>query len=126
MSNVMAVLLDGVAQLEYDREKLLPDHQAAYLDKMDEKMDRGISIGEEQIENPDTNQRAQFVAANLAHALQSNHETMMASLCTWLAARVPNLKQLRVNAKDDGMEIDFDYEKPYVQEIMVAPPTRLN
>ena len=42
MNNIMAVFLNGIAQLEYDRDKLLPDHQAAYLDKMDARMDAGI------------------------------------------------------------------------------------
>ena len=28
----MAVFLNGIAQLEYDRNKLMPDHQAAYLE----------------------------------------------------------------------------------------------
>ena len=37
MSNIMAVLLNGIAQLEYDRNTELPDHQAVYLEKMDEK-----------------------------------------------------------------------------------------
>ena len=34
MSNIMAVLLDGIAQLEYDRDRPLPVHQAAYLEKI--------------------------------------------------------------------------------------------
>jgi len=126
MNDILTVLYNNNPELEYDRGKPLPDHQALYLDKMDEKMDKGISIGEEQITNPDTSQRARFVAANLAHALQTNHETMMASLCTWLAVRVPELKQLRINARDDGMEIDFDYENYHAREVLVAPPTRLN
>ena len=59
MSNIMAVMLNGIAQLEYDRDKLLPDHQAAYLDKMDTKMDDGIVLDEETITNPD--QAADFL-----------------------------------------------------------------
>jgi len=122
----LTVLYNNNPELEYDRNKPLPDHQALYLEKMDEKMSRGISIGYEQIENPDTSQRAQFVAANLAHALQADHEASMASLCAYLATRVPDLQQLHINAKDDGMELDFDYEQAYVKEVLVAPPTRLN
>ena len=49
MSSIMAVLLNGIAELEYDRDKVLPDYQAAYLDKMDVQMKEGISIGEELI-----------------------------------------------------------------------------
>ena len=126
MKPILTVLFNNNPELEYDRNKPLPDHQALYLDKMDEKMNKGISIGDEQIENPDAGQRAQFVAANLAHALQSGHEAVMASLCTYLAMRMPDLLQLRIQSKDDGMEIDFDYEQAYVKEVLVAPPTRLN
>lgn len=126
MNNILTVLFNNAPELEYDRDKPLPDHQTLYLEKMDEKMRKGISIGDEQIKNPDSHQCARFVAANLAHALQSNHESMMASLCTYLAVRVPGLKQLRINSNDNGMEIDFDYDKSYAKEIMVAPPTRLN
>ena len=56
MSNIMAVLRDGIAQLEYDRNRPLPVHQAAYLDKMDARMDEGILVGEETIESPELNQ----------------------------------------------------------------------
>jgi hypothetical protein len=31
MSHIMAVLLNGLAELEYDRDKPLPDYQAIYL-----------------------------------------------------------------------------------------------
>jgi len=126
MKPILTVLFNNNPELEYDRNKPLPDHQELYLDKMDEKMRQGIRIGDEQIEDPDTDQRARFVAANLAHALQSSHEPSMASLCTYLAVRMPDLMQLRINADDDGMEIDFDYENPYVKEVLVAPPTKLN
>ena len=32
MSRLLGVLLNGVAQLEYDRDKALTDYQSAYLD----------------------------------------------------------------------------------------------
>ena len=35
MSSIMAVLLNGIAQIKYDRDKLLPAHQAASVDRMD-------------------------------------------------------------------------------------------
>ena len=51
MSELMAVLLNGIAQIEYHRRKGLPDHQGAYLDKMDRRMDEGIEAdGEIAIE----------------------------------------------------------------------------
>ena len=74
MSNIMAVLLDGIAQLEYGRDRPLPVHQAACLDKMDARMDEGILVGEDMLASPDLNQRAQFVAGNLVHAFSTGDE----------------------------------------------------
>jgi len=119
MSNVMAVLLDGVAQLEYDRDKLLPDHQAAYLDKMDEKMAQGISIGDEETKNPDINQRAQFVVANLLHALKTDDEQVAGAMCSYLALRLPDLKQVKINEHNGDVSIEFDYENEYSNQVAV-------
>ena len=119
MSNVMAVLLDGVAQLEYDREKLLPDHQAAYLDKMDEKMSAGISIGDEEIRNPDINQRAQFVVANLVHAIKTDDEQVAGAMCSYLALRLPDLKQVKITENEGERSIEFDFENDYTNQVAV-------
>lgn len=119
MSNVMGVLLNGIAQLEYDREKLLPDHQAAYLDKMDEKMSEGITIGTDNVENPDEGQRAQFVVANLLHALKTDNEQVAGAMCSYLAIRMPELKQLKINEQGEEVSIEFDFENEYVNQVAV-------
>ena len=119
MSNVMGVLLNGIAQLEYDREKLLPDHQAAYLDKMDEKMSEGITVGTENVENPDEGQRAQFVVANLLHALKTDNEQVAGAMCSYLAIRMPELKQLKINEQGEEVSIEFDFENEYVNQVAV-------
>ena len=119
MSNIMAVLLNGVAQLEYDREKQLPDHHAFYLDKMDEKMDAGIQLGDELIENPDLDQRAQFVAANLVHAIKNNDEPSAASLCSYLAMRLPELKQVKIAEIDENVSIELVFDEDYKKQVPV-------
>lgn len=119
MSNMMAVFLNGIAQLEYDRSKPLPDHQALYLDKMDEKMAEGIQIGDELVREPDENQRAQYVAANLLHAINSDNEPMVAAMCSYLAVRLPDLKQVKIEEKDGHVSIDFDYETEYGKQVAV-------
>ena len=119
MSNIMGVLLDGIAQLEYDREKLLPDHQAAYLDKMDEKMAEGIVIGEEEIKNPDVNQRAQFVVGNLLHALKTDNEQVAGAMCSYLAIRMPDLKQVKIKEQEGEVMIEFDFENEYTNQVAV-------
>ena len=120
MSNMLAVLLNDIAQLEYDRSKPLPPHQAAYLDKMDTKMDTGIMIGDETIQNPDINQRAQFVAANLLNAMKSNNEETTAAMCTWLANRLPDLKQVKMDEAGDRISIDLVFDEEYGKQTAVT------
>jgi hypothetical protein len=115
----MGVLLNGIAQLEYDREKLLPDHQAAYLDKMDSKMAEGISIADKAIPNPDINQRAQFVVSNLLHALKTDNEQLAGAMCSYLAIRLPDLKQVKIHEEGDEVTIEFDFENEYKKQVAV-------
>ncbi len=124
MDNIMAVLLNGIAQLEYDRDKLLPAHQAAYLDKMDMTMDRGIMVGNETVRNPDLNQRAQFAAANLVHALKTDDEAMAAAMCSYLAIRLPELKQIRIEEIDGEMAVELVFDQVYRRQVAVTftPP----
>ena len=120
MSNMLAVLLNGIAQLEYDRDKPLPPHQAAYLDKMDTKMNAGILVDDTTVENPDINQRAQFVAANLVGAMKSDDEEMTAALCTWLANRLPDLKQVKIDEAGDRVSIDLVFDEEYGKQTAVS------
>jgi len=117
MSNLMAVLLNGVAQLEYDRGKPLPDYQGAYLDRMDRRMDsEGIEVDGTRVHDPDLAQKTRFVAANLVRAITSDQEAQAAALCTWLAVRLPELKQLKIREEGDGFAIELDFEQDYVKQ----------
>jgi len=134
MSNILAVLLNGVAQLEYNREQQLPPHQALYLEKMDTKMDEGIQVGDAVIPNPDINQRAQFVAGNLADAILNDQESAAAALCSYLAKILPDLKQMKItlstnegDAAVDGttvsgnneISIELVFDETYQQQVPV-------
>ena len=115
----MAVLLNGVAQLEYDRNKLLPAHQELYLEKMDEKMAAGINLGDTFITNPDINEKTQFISANLVHAIKSGDESTAAALCSYLAIRLPELKQVKINDQGAGVVIDLVYDEDYSNQVAV-------
>jgi len=119
MNNIMAVFLNGIAQLEYDRDRLLPDHQAAYLDKMDARMDAGILIGNKTVTEPDQNQRTQFAAANLAHALHAEDEAVAAAMCSYLAIRLPELKQVLIKDDEGEISIEFIFDEPYRKQVAV-------
>jgi len=123
MSNLFAVLLNGIAQIEYDRNKPLSDYQGTYLEKMDQKMsDEGITLGDTTIDDPDLGQRAQFVAANLAHAIKSDDEATCAAMTSWLATRLPDLKQVKLTEAEGEISIDLVFDEDYVQQIGVPFP----
>ena len=88
MSNVMAVLLNGTAQIEYNREIALPARQRDYLDRMDQDMDAGIQLGNRFIDVPDQLQRAQFVALHLVQSLLVDNEQHIFSKSDDRASRV--------------------------------------
>jgi len=119
MDNMMAVFLNGIAQLEYDRNKLLPDHQAAYLDKMDTRMAAGILVEGEMVRNPDQNQRTQFAAANLVAALNMEDESMAAAMCSYLAIRLPELKQVKIEDNDGEVSIELVFDEEYRKQVAV-------
>jgi len=124
MSSMMAVLLNGLAQIEYDRTKPLPDYQGAYLDKMDRKMEsEGIDIDGERVLAPALAQKAQFVAANLASAILANEEAQAAAMTTWLAVRLPELKQVKLREEDEGFAIELDFDQAYIRQhpIQITP-----
>ena len=120
MTRLMAVLLNGVAQLEYDRTKQLTDYQSTYIHNMDKKMDEeGIEIAGELITNPDENQKGQFVVANLLFAMRADNASLTSALCTYLAHNMPELKQLKIDEKDGEVTIDFVFDDDYKAQTAV-------
>lgn len=119
MSNRMAVLMNGELQLEFHRDRAIPDKQREYLDKMDRDMDQGISVAGEQVVNPDQNQRAQFVAVAMFDALMNNEEPLIAATCTYLADRLPELKQVKAVQEGEEIVIDMVFDEEYQNQVKV-------
>lgn len=120
MSDVMAVLLNGTAQLEYNREIVLAVKQQDYLDRMDQDMDGGIRLGNQYIEMPDQIQRAQFIALHLIKSLLVDNEQHIAASCAYLANRLPDLKQVKAVTRPDGaIGIDLVFTDDYKNQIKV-------
>ncbi len=121
MSHFMAVLINGVAQLEYDRNKPLTDYQATYLDKMDQQMaEEGVIIDGVNIPNPELNQKIQFVSANLLEAMRSDNEGLTSALCSYLATRLPDLKQVKItDDAEGGVCIDMVFDEDYGKQAFV-------
>ena len=73
----------------------------------------------QNVENPDESQRAQFVVANLLHALKTDNEQVAGAMCSYLAIRMPDLKQLKINEQGEEVSIEFDFENEYVNQVAV-------
>ena len=118
-NDLLVVAINGEAVLEYDRRKPLPGFQQAYLQRMDQKMDRGLRLGGEQISSPDMEQRARFVAIHLIEALQQENEAHAAASCAWLAGRIPALKQVRADINGVDVQVDLVFDRVYSKQVSV-------
>lgn len=118
----MVVLVNGEALFEYDRTKSLPDHQLQYLDNMDKKMDLGISLGNESIDHPDQQQKAQFVAFTLISAIQGDNEAVIAAMSSYLAVRYPDLKQVKADTDKESKKVMFDliFDEAHKNQVKVS------
>lgn len=121
MSNKMAVLVNGEAVLEYDRNVSLTDTQRESLERMNSTMDKGINLGGEKISNPDKNQRLQFIALNLIQSLlKDENEALIAASTAYLAANLPDLKQVTADTKSGQLLIDLVFDKEYQNQVKVS------
>lgn len=116
MNSRLVVVLNGASQLEYDRTRTLPEAQQEALTRMDERMSGGIEVDGQWVTDPDALQRARFVAGQLMQALNAGNEQLAAATCTYLAERIPELQQVRIDNSDQGMHFDLVFDKPFMKE----------
>lgn len=117
--SVMQVLVNGQPQIDYDRNKPLHEQQQKYLNKMDEGMDKGITLDNEFIEKPDLLQRARFVASYLSEALLEDNEQMIAASTSWLALRLPDMKQIKIIKEAQSISIEMVFNEEQVNQVKV-------
>jgi len=117
MSGIFVVLVKGESQIEYDRAKPLPAKQLEFLDKMDSQMTKGIVLAGSTIADPDMVQRAQFVSMQLIAGLIDANDQLVAATCAYLANRLSDLKQLKVD-EDFNFALIFDEE--HKNQVQVA------
>ena len=122
MSDSMVVLVNGEALFEYDRTKSLPENQHQYLDRMDQQMDAGITLGKDFIANPDQQQRAQFVAFTLITAIQQDNDAVIAAMNSYLAIRLPDLKQVKADTDENSNKVMFDliFDQEHKNQVKVS------
>ena len=115
----LAITLNGIAQIEYDRNVALDAKLADYLDNMDGKMDSGVSIAEKQIQSPSPEQKAEFFASNLYHAIKGDNEAMASAMTSYLAVRIADLKQVKYNDTNGDVSIELVYDEVYGGQVAV-------
>lgn len=122
MSDMMIVLVNGEALIEYDRSRPLSGKQQEYLDLMDQKMDTGIKLGSEMVVTPSQQQRAQYVAFTLLSGIKQDDEAVIAAMCSYLADRFPELKQIKADIDDKGEKMMFDliFDQEHKNQVKVS------
>lgn len=122
----LIVLLNGVSQLEFDRDKVLPTRQQEYLDRMDAQMDGGITLEDGRIDSPDAMQRARFVAVNLVQAVRNAEASVAAAMCAYLAVRLPELRQVSATEEGETVLIDLVFDEKPANAVIVnfTPPSK--
>ena len=114
--NKLVAVINGESTVEYDRARDLPEQQKIYLDKMDEKMDQGIPLGQGNMFSPQMEHKAQFVANQLVSAIADNNEQLIAATMAYLAVRLPELQQVTADEKEGETTIKLVYDKTYAKE----------
>jgi hypothetical protein len=109
----MAVVVNDALTLEYDRSKTLPEHQAAYLDKLDRRFDQGIELQGEKIDQPNIEQRSKYMALSLMEGIIYQEDDKAAVSMAWLATRLPDLKQVKVIVDEQGSHFDLIFDREY-------------
>jgi hypothetical protein len=125
--NILAVIINGIAQIEYRRDVSLSDKQREYLDRMDSEMDSGIELGGTFYANPTVAERTQFVAGQLIQSIQADNEQRTAATCSYLADRIKELKQVKATLDENGsMDVNLVFTERYTNQIPVSFSTSTN
>lgn len=102
---MLEVIINGETVFTFERNRL-PGHQRQFLDTMDLDMEKGIELNGLSIKEPESKQRARYVAMNLIMAIQGGNTEMASAMCAYLVQRQPELKQIR--AIDNGIEVEME------------------
>lgn len=111
--SILAVVINDQLTLQFDRSKPLPENQQQYLDKLDNKFDKGIELQGEKIDKPDTQQRARYMSLSLMEGIMYQEDDKAAASMAWLATRLPDLKQVKAIVDENGTQFDLIFDREY-------------
>jgi len=116
----LVVVFNGQSVIEYDRNRRLPGQQREYLDRMDDDMAAGIDLNGEPIMNPDSQQRAKFVAMQLIHAVINDNDPMIAAMSAYLAIRLPALQQVKAEEHGEHFSLELVFTDSTTTQVPVT------
>jgi len=103
----LSVVLNGDTVIEYQRSEYTSDDQQLFLDKMDRDMRAGINIGGEYIEDPDENERINYVAMKLIQAILTGNEALITAMCAYISNRYFALEEIQAEQEGDQIVMTF-------------------
>lgn len=120
MTEIVAVVVNGELTIRYDRSRALTDRQRESLDGLDRRMEQeGVELEGALISAPDLGQRSRFVANRLVEAMIAEDEPRVAALVSYLAERLTDLKQIKVNIQGEQVMVDLVFDQLYVPQSVV-------
>ena len=101
------IIINDQLAFEYDRSTLLDDKQLAFIEQMNRDMNRGIRMYGDLITEPDSKQKARFVAMNLLKGLQQEDNARIEVCCAYLISRLPHVVEMHARDLDGRVNIEF-------------------
>jgi len=76
--------------------------------RLDEKMDQGIKLGPDWVENPTLTQRCQSAADKLLAAIEGHNEKLAMLSAGYILYRLPNTKRVKIDTSGEPANTVFD------------------
>ncbi len=109
MSGELILYVDGAPRLQVARSDGVPGQLRALFKRLDADMDGGIELDGRAIPMPDAGQRARYALGHLLDALAADKLDFARSLLLYIAARLPELQAVRVDAQADTWQVELDF-----------------
>lgn len=111
--STLVVVVNDQPMMQYDRSKALSDKKQYYLSTLDKKFDQGIELQSEKLDNPNMEQRAKFMALSLMEGIMYKEDDKAAASMSWLATRLPDLKQVKMFVDENGTHFELIFDREY-------------
>ena len=112
----LVIVINSKKEFEYFRDRSLNDKQLRDIEKVELKLNQGIQLGSNFIQNPSDSDKALFLAMQLISSIEQNDDQKIALICAYLATRYPQLKQIKISRRDDDLSIELINDKTFIDQ----------